>query len=396
MSYVKSVSGSDYRFLVRGVMLYHTCPWLNLLNGPLMFKRRYVTLLPLFVLLAACSSKPKPTETDTTTGTPSGGFLLEPQHNVMQMGGDFANNPNAQQFIDKMVNKHGFDRQQLQEILSQAKRLDSVLRLMDNQAPTTSVKPPSGPNGAWLRYRKKFITPDNVQNGVVFWNQYEDALNRAWQVYGVPPEIIVGIIGVETRWGRVMGKTRILDALATLSFNYPRRAEYFSGELETFLLMARDEKDDPLDLKGSFAGAMGYGQFMPSSYRQYAVDFNGDGHINLWDPEDAIGSVANYFKQHGWVSGDTVAVQAMGQAPGLENGFKTKYSVSQLAAAGLTPMQSLGNHQQASLLRLDVGTGYQYWYGLPNFYTITRYNHSTHYAMAVWQLGLSVAQARGQ
>lgn len=396
MSYVKSVSGSDYRFLVRGVMLYHTCPWLNLLNGPLMFKRRYVTLLPLFVLLAACSSKPKPTETDTTTGTPSGGFLLEPQHNVMQMGGDFANNPNAQQFIDKMVNKHGFDRQQLQEILSQAKRLDSVLRLMDNQAPTTSVKPPSGPNGAWLRYRKKFITPDNVQNGVVFWNQYEDALNRAWQLYGVPPEIIVGIIGVETRWGRVMGKTRILDALATLSFNYPRRAEYFSGELETFLLMARDEQDDPLNLKGSFAGAMGYGQFMPSSYKQYAVDFSGDGHINLWDPVDAIGSVANYFKAHGWVKGDQVAVMANGQAPGLPNGFKTKYSISQLAAAGLTPQQPLGNHQQASLLRLDVGTGYQYWYGLPNFYTITRYNHSTHYAMAVWQLGQAVALARVQ
>lgn len=396
MSYVKSVSGSDYRFLVRGVMLYHTCPWLNLLNGPLMFKRRYVTLLPLFVLLAACSSKPKPTETDTTTGTPSGGFLLEPQHNVMQMGSDFANNPNAQQFIDKMVNKHGFDRQQLQEILSQAKRLDSVLRLMDNQAPTTSVKPPSGPNGAWLRYRKKFITPDNVQNGVVFWNQYEDALNRAWQVYGVPPEIIVGIIGVETRWGRVMGKTRILDALATLSFNYPRRAEYFSGELETFLLMARDEQDDPLNLKGSFAGAMGYGQFMPSSYKQYAVDFSGDGHINLWDPVDAIGSVANYFKAHGWVKGDQVAVMANGQAPGLPNGFKTKYSISQLAAAGLTPQQPLGNHQQASLLRLDVGTGYQYWYGLPNFYTITRYNHSTHYAMAVWQLGQAVALARVQ
>ena len=396
MSYVKSVSGSDYRFLVRGVMLYHTCPWLNLLNGPLMFKRRYVTLLPLFVLLAACSSKPKPTETETTTGTPTGGFLLEPQHNVMQMGGDFANNPNAQQFIDKMVNKHGFDRQQLQEILSQAKRLDSVLRLMDNQAPTTSVKPPSGPNGAWLRYRKKFITPDNVQNGVVFWNRYEDALNRAWQVYGLPPEIIVGIIGVETRWGRVMGKTRILDALATLSFNYLRRAEYFSGELETFLLMARDEQDDPLNLKGSFAGAMGYGQFMPSSYKQYAVDFSGDGHINLWDPVDAIGSVANYFKAHGWVKGDQVAVMANGQAPGLPNGFKTKYSISQLAAAGLTPQQPLGNHQQASLLRLDVGTGYQYWYGLPNFYTITRYNHSTHYAMAVWQLGQAVALARVQ
>ncbi|NGH41055.1 murein transglycosylase B, partial [Escherichia coli] len=229
-----------------------------------MLKRRYLALLPLCVLLAACSSKPKtPAETEMASGT--GGFLLEPQHNVMQMGGDFANNPAAAQFIDKMVAKHGFDRQQLQEILSQAKRLDYVLRLMDRQAPTGL--PPTGPTGAWLRYKKQFITPDNVQNGVVFWNQYQDALNRAYQVYGVPPEIIVGIIGVETRWGRVMGKTRILDALATLSFSYPRRAEYFSSELETFLLMARSESDDPLDLKGSFAGAMGYGQFMPSSYK---------------------------------------------------------------------------------------------------------------------------------
>ena len=341
-----------------------------------MLKRRSLALLPLCVLLAACSSKPQtPAEKEMAGGT--GGFLLEPQHNVMEMSGDFANNPAAEQFIDKMVSKHGFDRQQLHQILSQAKRLDYVLRLMDRQAPTGL--PPSGPNGAWLRYKKQFITPDNVQNGVAFWNQYQDALNRAYQVYGVPPEIIVGIIGVETRWGRVMGKTCILDALATL-----------------FLLMARSEQDDPLDLKGSFAGAMGYGQFMPSSYRQYAVDFNGDGHINLWDPVDAIGSVANYFKQHGWVSGDLVAVQALGQAPGLNNGFKTKYSVSQLAAAGLTPTQPLGNHQQASLLRLDIGTGYQYWYGLPNFYTITRYNHSTHYAMAVWQLGLAVSQARMQ
>lgn len=359
-----------------------------------MLKRRYLTILPLCVLVAACSSKPKNAEAPTTVNAPSGGFLLEPQHNVTMMGGDFANNPNAERFIDMMVSKHGFNRQQLHEILSQAKRLDYVLRLMDRQAPTAQI--PSGPNGAWLRYRKKFITPDNVQNGVAFWNQHQEALERARRVYGVPPEIIVGIIGVETRWGRVMGKTRILDALATLSFNYPRRAAYFSGELETFLLMARDEQDDPLDLKGSFAGAMGYGQFMPSSYKEFAVDFNGDGHINLWDPEDAIGSVANYFKQHGWKAGDTVAVPAMGQAPGLENGFKTKYSISTLTAAGLSPTQSLGNHTQASLLRLDVGTGYEYWYGLPNFYTITRYNHSTHYAMAVWQLGQAVAVARAQ
>ncbi len=176
-----------------------------------MLKRRVLALLPLCVLLAACSSKPKTAETPATT---SGGFLLEPQHNALIPTGDFANNPAAEQFIDKMVSKHGFDRQQLHEILSQAKRLDYVLRLMDRQAPTG--QPPVGPNGAWLRYRKQFITPDNVQNGVVFWNQHQDALQRASQVYGVPPEIIVGIIGVETRWGRVMGKTRILDALDPL------------------------------------------------------------------------------------------------------------------------------------------------------------------------------------
>lgn len=377
-------------------MFYDTCLCRNSLNGFSMSKRRYIAFLPFLALLAACSSKPQTQAAAPGATIPSGGFLLKPQHDVTMPGGDFAGNPAAEKFIERMVSKHGFDRGQLHEILSQAKRLDYVLRLMDRQAPTPTTQPPSGPNGAWLRYRKQFITPDNVQNGVAFWNQYEDALTRAWQVYGVPPEIIVGIIGVETRWGRIMGKTRILDALATLSFEYPRRAEYFSGELETFLLMARDEQDDPLDLKGSFAGAMGYGQFMPSSYKQHAVDFNGDGHINLWDPEDAIGSVANYFKAHGWSKGETVAVQASGQASGLANGFKTKYSPAQLTAAGLTPLQPIGNPNQVSLLRLDVGTGYEYWYGLPNFYTITRYNHSTHYAMAVWQLGEAVALARAQ
>ncbi len=358
-----------------------------------MFSRRHASLLPVLFLLFACSSKPQTQE--QTSGAfapvPQGGFLLEPQHNNMQLSGDFATNAETEKFINKMVSTHGFDRQQLHGIFSQTKRLDYVLRLMDRQAPTTA--PPSGPNGAWLRYRGKFITPDNVQNGVAFWNQYQDALNRAWQVYGVPPEIIVGIIGVETRWGRVMGKTRIIDALATLAFDYPRRAKYFAGELETFLLMARTEGNDPLSLRGSFAGAMGYGQFMPSSFKEYAVDFNGDGHVNLWDPVDAIGSVANYFKAHGWVKGDQVAIQANGSAPGLQTGYNTKYSTSQLAAAGLTPQQQPG-YSQVSLLRLDIGTSYQYWYGLPNFYAITRYNHSTHYAMAVWQLGQAVALAR--
>lgn len=359
-----------------------------------MFKRRYAALLPALILLSACSSKPKTEAVQQTAGAPSGGFLLEPQHNMMQMGGDFANNPAAEQFIDKMVSKHGFDRQQLHEILSQAKRLDYVLRLMDRQAPTAQV--PSGPNGAWLRYRKQFITPDNVQNGVAFWNQYEEALNRAWQVYGVPPEIIVGIIGVETRWGRVMGKTRILDALATLSFNYPRRAEYFSSELETFLLMARNEQDDPLDLKGSFAGAMGYGQFMPSSYRNFAVDFDGDGFADIWkNPADAIASVANYFRKHGWKQGEPVLARAHVAAGFDENllsaGLKPELSLLDLAGKGVAPVvDGLGVNRKAVLIRQEGAYGTEYWLGFDNFYTITRYNISSMYAMAAYQLAEAI------
>lgn len=354
--------------------------------------RHLFTLLPLLPLFAACSSQPELAEQAPQSSLIQSGFLLEPEHTIHPLSGDFVGNPAAARFIDKMVQQHGFERQQLHDVLAQAQQLDWVVRLMDKQAPTG--RPPTGPNGAWIRYRNKFLTPGNVQHGVVFWNKYKEALQRAWQIYGVPPEIIVGIIGVETRWGRVMGKTRIIDALATLAFNYPRRADYFTGELETFLLMARAEGNDPLSLRGSYAGAMGYGQFMPSSFKRYAVDFNGDGHINLWDPVDAIGSVANYFKSHGWTRGEAVAIPANGQALGLETGFKTSYPVARLSAAGLSPQASLVGHQQVSLLRLDIGNRYQYWYGLPNFYTITRYNHSVHYAMAVWQLGEAVGRAR--
>lgn len=349
-------------------------------------------LFPL-ILLSACSSS-QPPRHEEQHGNPfsaGNGLLLQPANTLAPLDGDFADNPATAAFIDKMVREHHFDRQQLHDVLAQAKRLNWVLKLMDQQAP--AYQPPSGPNGAWIRYRNKFIVPDNVQNGVQFWNQHQDALNRASQTYGVPPEIIVGIIGVETRWGRVMGKTRIIDALATLSFAYPRRADYFSGELETFLLMAREENDDPLALRGSFAGAMGYGQFMPSSFKQYAVDFNNDGHINLWDPEDAIGSIAHYFSAHGWRKDSVVAVPANGQAPLLENGFKTRYTPAQLSAAGLSPQVPLDGYQQVSLLRFDMGQYYQYWYGLPNFYVITRYNNSNHYAMAVWQLGEAIRNA---
>ncbi|MFZ0791573.1 MAG: lytic murein transglycosylase B [Chromatiaceae bacterium] len=305
-------------------------------------------------------------------------------------GGDFAGYPAFDQFIRRMERQHGFDPQALRHTLARAEREDWIIEAMNR--PVRKSKS-TGPNGSWNRYRAKFITPDNIDKGVAFWRQYASVLERASSRYGVPPEIIVGIIGVETRWGRIMGKTRIIDALATLAFAYPRRADYFAGELENFLIMARDEGFDPFGPKGSFAGAMGYGQFMPSSFHNYAVDFSGDRHRDLWNPVDAIGSVANYFKGHGWRSGEPVAVRASGSGASvgaLKTGFDARYPVSTLTAAGLTPAKSLGGAREASLLRLDVGSGYEYWMGLHNFYVITRYNHSTYYAMAVWQLGNAV------
>lgn len=369
-----------------------------LYRGYKRFMRTLLASLAFLALIAGCSSH------DDTDQTPSARQQNDPvqeqfsehtQQSVSHItAGDFHDNANADRFIDYMVTKHNYDRRELEYWISNARRLDFVIRLMDRQAPARpGLSAPTVPTGAWLRYRRQFITPDNIQNGVAFWQQHADALNRAYQQYGVPPEIIVGIIGVETRWGRVLGKTRLLDALATLAFDYPRRSEYFSKELETFLLMARDEHVDAHELRGSFAGAMGYCQFMPSSYKAYAVDFNHDGHINLWDPDDAIGSVAHYFQANGWKAGDAIAIRGNGQAPGFRYGFETRYPVQALAAAGLRPTQPLGNHQSASVLRLDMGTGYEYWYGLPNFYAITRYNRSVHYSMAVWQLGETVKQA---
>ena len=358
--------------------------------------QRIIILINIILLLTACGSeKSSISPMQEHRGHPNveGGVYLEEEHNPPKNNSE----PlvvDQENFITRMVNKHGFNREQLREVLSQTNKLDWVINLMDKQAPTSGSSTVSKPNGAWIRYKNKFITPSNLPRGVEFWNNYKKELQQAYDQYGVPPEIIVGIIGVETGWGRVMGKTKIIDALSTLAFYYPRRAQYFTDELEHFLVMCRDESVDPFDLSGSFAGAMGYGQFMPSAFRNHAVDFNNDGHIDLWDPVDAIGSVANYFKAHGWQSGKKVAVIADGQALSLDTGFSTKYTVETLARAGLKPKSSLDGHKKVSLLRLDMGDRYQFWYGLPNFYVITRYNHSTHYAMAVWQLGLAVKEAR--
>ncbi|MGQ9658880.1 MAG: lytic murein transglycosylase B [Thermochromatium sp.] len=307
--------------------------------------------------------------------------------------GDFAGAPGVDAFIDRM-RRHGYPPERTAAILSGARRQQSIIDLMNQQAPSRST----GPNGAWTRYRAKFLSEDSITNGVAFWRRNETALARAAAHYGVPPEYIVAIIGVETRYGSFTGKTRIIDALATLAFAYPRRAEYFTDELEYFLIMAREENLDPFALRGSFAGAMGLGQFMPSSFRRYAVDFDGDGHRDLWNPTDAIGSVANYFRQHGWEPGEPVAVRAqvrsLAAARALESGFNTRYGLNALAERGITPMRPLGRAATVSLLELDAQGGYEYWLGLKNFYVITRYNSSTYYAMAVHQLAQALRARR--
>ena len=346
-----------------------------------------IAALLFLTLVAGCGSQSTRTgEIADSSPYPSSGSA--------RVTGDFAGYPGVEPFSRRMQ-QQGFPPNQVAAVLSGAKREQWIIDAMDRQAP----RPSTGPTGAWLRYRAKFLTPDNIANGVRFWQQNEAALNRASARYGVPPEYIVAIIGVETRYGGYVGKTRIVDALATLAFAYPRRADYFSDELASFLVMTKEEGIDPFGPRGSYAGAMGLGQFMPSSFRDYAVDFDGDRHRNLWHPADAIGSVANYFKSHGWQAGVPVVVRANVQSPSgaraMKSGFATRYSLSDLAGRGITPASSLGGVSQVSLLEFDVGTGYAYWLGTQNFYTITRYNHSSYYAMAVYQLGRAIAERKG-
>jgi membrane-bound lytic murein transglycosylase B len=306
--------------------------------------------------------------------------------------GDYAGRADVERFIERMSAK-GYSRAELVGIFSRVERDPWIIEYMNRQ-----WRPASGPTGAWTRYRGRHITADQLARGDAFWRRHEQTLQRASAKYGVPPEYVVAIIGIETKWGGYMGKHRIIDALATLAFDYPRRADYFSGELEQFLLMAKDQGFDPFQPVGSFAGAMGLGQFMPSSWHNYAVDFDGDGRRNLWDPDDAIGSVANYFNKHGWRKGQAVTAPVAGGAglpQTMETGFKSSYAVGSLKAQGLRPAVALPDDQRVSLLRLDAAGGYEYWLGFDNFYVITRYNNSTYYAMTVHQLAQSLRQRRG-
>ncbi len=353
-------------------------------------KRLY--LLGIALLLSACAP-PAPAPVRLPLDLPNSPSTPAPEttttgSSVTNSGQPLVRRADVQAFIREMAAQHGFNAARLQAVFARAYAQPSIIAAMSRPA---EAKP-------WYAYRTIFVNPKRIQGGVEFWRANEAALARAEQVHGVPPEIVVAIIGVETQYGGNMGKYRVLEALSTLAFDYPRRASYFRKELENFLLLTRAEGIDPLVPRGSYAGAMGFGQFMPGSFRSYAVDFDGDGHRDLWrNPHDAIGSVANYFKQHGWRTAAPVAApaQVSGAAyPALVSRKlgQPQYSVASLQAQGVTLQAPVSSVQAAMLLEFQGREGPEYWLGFDNFYVITRYNHSQLYAMAVYQLGQEIRE----
>ncbi|ROS01368.1 membrane-bound lytic murein transglycosylase B [Sinobacterium caligoides] len=312
------------------------------------------------------------------------GALLLPSLSVQA---DYTSNPQVAGFVDEMVAEHGFERAELTELFSEAEKQQSIIDAISR--PAERVKP-------WKDYRKIFLGGDRAERGAAFYKKYKAELDRAEQVYGVPAEIIIAIIGVETRYGSFTGRYRVLDSLSTLAFDYPPRAKFFRSELVHYLILTREQGVDPRSLKGSYAGAMGWGQFISSSYRHYAVDFDHDGHIDIWNnPSDAIGSVANYFKEHGWKAGEPVvervAVAKGADASKVNTGLKLRFTVGELTASGYTAHARLAKDMPANIWKLDGADGDEYWMALPNFFAITRYNHSQLYAMAVYQLSQEIA-----
>lgn len=296
--------------------------------------------------------------------------------------------PKVNGFIDEMVVKHGFDKTELVQIFDEVDVKNSILKAISR--PAEKSKP-------WYDYRKIFITDARIAGGVQFWRQHASSLSRAEQQYGVPAEIIIAILGVETRYGGNVGGYRVLDALSTLAFRYPPRSPFFRSELEHFLLLTREEQMSRLDPVGSYAGAMGLGQFMPSSYREYAVDFDGDGKRDIWtNPVDAIGSIANYLKRHGWIAGESIVHKTSinGETPTelLKRGLKPSISRDELQQANISLQNLPLGEDKVTLISLTQHHGEEYWLARQNFYAVTRYNHSRMYAMAVTQLAQAIRQ----
>lgn len=322
-------------------------------------------------------------------------------HTVWQ--GSIANDPKVKRFVHKMVQTHGFSERRLLALFEGVEANHEVLHLI--RPKNRAENQPS-----WQQYRQRFLVWRRIDQGKRFWRRYATTLKAASARYGVPAEIIVAIIGVETAYGRITGRFGVLESLATLAFYYPRRSPFFTSELENFLLLCRENQMSPNEVKGSFAGAMGIPQFMPSSQRRHAVDFDDDGKIDLrYSPTDAIGSVASFLVNHGWKPGEAVALRTeTGQNTDVQlkrltdAGNKPSWSMKQLAQVGVhpAPSASVGDDlntgnilpSMASLMAFptpDEAT--QYWLGFENFYVLTRYNRANFYALATFQLAERLA-----
>ena len=304
----------------------------------------------------------------------------------------FSDSPEVRDFIATMHERHGFDVDELTREFSQIHSNATVLR---------AIRPAAVPElqRSWPRYRERFVNERRTRNGLRFWQENAADLARAEATYGVPAQVIVAIIGVETEYGRNMGKFGALEALATLAFDYPPRAEFFRNELEQLLLLARENQVSPLDIKGSYAGAIGIPQFMPSSQRRYAVDFDGDQHIDLRrSTADAIGSVASFLSLHGWQTGAPITLPALVQgdpAALIAAGIKPSLPLKDLLQQDIVVPEAdehLHTRPAALIDLVSPDQPTEYWIGFDNFYVITRYNRSSFYAMSVFQLAEALRQ----
>ena len=297
--------------------------------------------------------------------------------------------PDVVAFIDEMVREHDFDRESLAATLADAKTRPSIIR---------KISTPAERELSWGEYRKIFITKERIAAGTDFWLENRDMLERIEKEFGVPVEMVVGIIGVETYHGRITGRDRVIDALVTLAFDYPKRATFFRKELVEFLILAREEELDATQPLGSYAGAMGRPQFMPSSFRAYAVDATGDGKRDIWnDWADVAGSVANYCVEHGWRTDEDVVAQATlghgwsGPKPKPRNTLTASETVGSLSKKGVMFATNLGAESRGELLTYEGADGMEHWVGFHNFFVITKYNRSVMYALAAYQLGQVIA-----
>jgi len=309
---------------------------------------------------------------------------------------DYTYKDNTQAFIDKMVNKHHFSRAYLEELFSDVAFQRRALSIFNPEFainPRRRIVPPE--HGSWDNYEKLLLKKERVQKGVEFMHKYRTLLKRVYRKYGVEPEYITAIIGIESHYGENRGKFPVFDVLTTLAFERNRRSKYFQFELEKFLLLSRDERFNPKNVMGSYAGAIGLGQFMPSSYDAFAVDFNRDGKRSIQNIEDATASIANYFKKHGWKKHGYVATRVSyngNRFTKYKTGYKYKYDRSKLK--GIKPKYGKWNYRgKVRLIKLDRKNYDELWYGAKNFYVITRYNHSGYYAMAVHQLAQKIKKA---